>query len=111
VSDKPPPREDVVLVGGPSPDGEGVRVLRKRDETIELGEMREVKEGQPLQGELVRLSARPDAPRLYDVEVMVSREEIASARRGHAGPAQVATEAYRENWDAIFGQRDTRTLN
>jgi hypothetical protein len=113
TSEPPPrPKEDVVFVHGPAESGEGLRVIRKRDDVLEIGEIRAVKEGRPLQGDLVKLKPRPDHDRLFDVDVLVSREEIegkgktgAPALRAHAGPAQVATEEYRANWDAIFGQR------
>jgi hypothetical protein len=99
--------EDVVLIGGPVANGEGVRVLRKRADSIEFGEMRSVKEGRPIHGEIVRLTPRSEHDRLFDVEVLASQKELAGKTGlGHAGPAQVATHAYRENWDAIFGPRE-----
>ena len=103
-SEPPRPKEDVVFVHGPAERGEGLRVIRKREETIEIGEIRPVQEGRPLQGDLVKLKPRKDHDRLFDVEVLVSREELQSkGALGHAGPAQVATDTYRANWDAIFG--------
>jgi hypothetical protein len=106
-----PAREDIVFVGGPAESGEGLRVLRKREDTIEVGEIRPVQEGRPLQGELVRLKPRREHDRVFDVEVLLSRDEIhPRAALGHAGPAQVATDAYRTNWDAIFGAGDEQDL-
>jgi len=100
----PPPKQDVVFVHSPAEAGEGYRVIRKRDETIEVGEIRAVKEGKPLHGDLVKLTQRKEHERLFDVEVLASREETKQpAALGHAGPAQVASEAYRANWEAIFG--------
>jgi hypothetical protein len=96
-----------VFVHGPAEGGEGLRVIRKRDDAIELGEIRAAKEGRPIQGDLVRLKQRKEHERLFDVETIVSREEVETARLpGHSGPAQVATNAYRENWEAIFGARE-----
>lgn len=89
---------DVVLLGGPTESGEGIHVLRRRDDRIEVGECRPLKEGCPIQGEVVRLRQRSEHERLFDVEVVLE----APAR---GGPAQVATESYRKNWDAIFGER------
>ena len=104
---KPKPKEDVVFIHGPAEQGDGVRVIRKRDDTIEVGEMRAAKEGKPLTGELVKLKPRAESDRLFDVEVMVSRDELPQAQAGSRhGPAQVATEKYRANWDAIFGPRE-----
>lgn len=103
----PPPKEDVVFVHGPAEGGNGYRVIRKRDDAIELGEIRAVEEGRPLHGDLVKLKQRKEHERLFDVETVVSREEVAPSKKAlHAGPAQVATDAYRENWDAIFGPRE-----
>ncbi len=102
----PPPKQDVVFVHSPSEEGEGLRVIRKREDTIEVGEIRPVQEGKPLHGELVKLKPRKDHDRLFDVEVLASREELRQpAALPHAGPAQVATDTYRENWDTIFGAR------
>ena len=102
----PPPKQDVVFVHSPTEAGEGMRVIRKRDDTIELGEIRPVQEGKPLHGELVKLKPRKENDRLFDVEVLASRAELGQpAAVGHAGPAQIASDAYRDNWEAIFGER------
>ncbi|MFT3768737.1 MAG: hypothetical protein QM820_25100 [Minicystis sp.] len=105
--EQPPPKkkEDVLFVHSPTEGGEGYRVIRKREDAIEVGEMRAVQEGRPLQGELVRLSPREGQERLFDVEVLVSREELGQGGE-RSGPAQVATDAYRANWEAIFGARE-----
>jgi hypothetical protein len=97
----------VVFVHGPAEHGEGLRVIRKREDVIEIGEIRAVQEGRPLQGDLVKLKPRREHDRLFDVEVLASREELGQkpASLPHAGPAQVATETYRANWEAIFGRR------
>lgn len=102
----------MVFVHGPAEGGDGYRVVRKRDDSIEIGEMRAVQEGRPLQGELVRLEPRAESERLFDVEVLVSRDELAAnvGAGARSGPAQVATDAYRTNWDAIFGAREEPEL-
>jgi len=105
ASDPPRPKEDVLFVHSPAEAGDALRVIRKRDDRIEVGEIRPVQEGRPLHGDLVKLKPRQEHDQLFDVEVLVSREELAStARLGHAGPAQVATETYRSNWQSIFGR-------
>jgi hypothetical protein len=104
-SDPPRPKEDVVFVHSPAEGGEGYRVIRKRDDVVEMGEIRSVQEGRPLHGDLVKLRPRKEHDRLFDVETILTREEAGTARP-HAGPAQVATDAYRENWEAIFGRRE-----
>ncbi len=110
ASDKP---GDVVLLTGPTEDGEGIRVLRARGERIDAGEVRPLKEGKPLVGgELVKLAPRPGKPRVCDVEVLarVAPEPESDETRGK-GPPKVASKAYRESWERIFGASDPRSLN
>jgi hypothetical protein len=107
-----PPSKDVVFVHSPTPEGDGYRVLRAREERVEVGEIRPMKEGRPLSGELVKLKAREGEERMFDVEVLHDARPAESRSAGKPGPAQVATEAYRAGWDAIFGDGDaSRDLN
>jgi hypothetical protein len=103
-------RSDVVLLAGPTEDGEGIRVVRARDERLETGEVRPLKEGRPLgAGEIVKLAPRPGMPRICDVVEVVAK--IEPGERG-SGPPKVATKAYRESWERIFGApADPSTLN
>src|SRR3974390_2154530 len=84
---------DVVLVHGATGEGEGARVLRARPGHIEAGEVRPVRDGQPLTpgGEVVRLVERSGAPCIYDVKVDY-RVPTAASRTG-SGPPQVSTQA------------------
>lgn len=93
----------MVFVHSKVESGEGFRIIRKRADVIEVGEIRPVQEGKPLTGEMIKLTPRQDHEQIFDVEVLVSREELGRGALGRAGPAQVATRAYRSNWDAIFG--------
>lgn len=103
--------KDAILIHGVSEDGETMAVLRARDDRVEAGLVRPVKADQPLQGELVKLTPRPEFPLLCDVEVQVP-EGVVNASGGsdqpapgrRSGPAQVATESYRQNWDAIWSK-------
>ncbi|MGH7296435.1 MAG: hypothetical protein ACRELB_15965 [Polyangiaceae bacterium] len=98
---------DVVMLAGQTEDGAGTRVVRARPGRVEAGEVRPVKDGTPLvAGEVVRLEKRKDAPALFDVHV-VHEVKPAGAKAPHGGPAQVATDEYRESWDRTFGTRDT----
>ena len=86
-----------------SDDGQGVDIIRKRGEHIEAGTVRRLEQGKPIHGEVVRLRPRDQSPLVCDVEVEVpapGRPEPAQT----SGPAQVATETYRKNWDAIYGR-------
>lgn len=61
-----------------------------------------MQEGKPIppRGEVVRLKPRAGMPRVCDVEVAYGGDT-----EGRSGPAQVASKAYRDNWDAVFGAR------
>ena len=108
-----PKPEDVVLLGGPTEDGEGVRVLRARAQarSVEVGEVRPMKEGRPITGgEVVKLVPRPKSPRVCDVEVLakVSPPSAGAGAAARVGPAQVATREYRDSWERIFGGPEKR---
>jgi len=110
--DDPAPREeDVLLLHSPTEDGEGIRVLRARENRLETGEVRAMKDGQPLVGgEIVKLAPREGAPQVCDVEVVQKIEPARDGVRDSTKPAQVATRAYRDSWDRIFGS-DEKALN
>jgi hypothetical protein len=95
----PKKSEDVALVVAASEDGEALGVVRKRGEELEGAVLRKAHEGQPIHGELVRLTPR-DEPLLYDVDVIHSPRE-----RDQGGPAQVANDAYRKGWDRLFARK------
>ena len=113
-----PAARDTVLIHGVSEDGASFAVLRAREDRLEAGIVRKVRDGEPLHGELLRLTPRPESPLLCDVEVQyapsgarpasASDDAAASAPRApkllHGGPAQVATSDYRANWDAIWSR-------
>jgi len=100
-SSEPAP-SDVVLVHGVTDDGKGLSVLRARNGELETGACRPLEHGKPIHGEVVRLKPRKDCPIVCDVETSLPAPEAA---RDRTGPAQVATRAYRDNWDAIFATR------
>lgn len=105
-------KADVVVLGPPTPDGEGVRVLRAREERIEAGELRALKEGKPITGEVVSLEPRKENPRVCDVKSSYAPSSSPAASSGpKKGPAQVASAKYRENWDEVFAPRPDRALN
>jgi hypothetical protein len=107
--------KDLVLIHGRTQDGTGVGVIRARDERLEIGTMRPLEEGKPIHGEVVKLTPRPEMPLLFDAETQFSSPEptapsdvLPQATKGATpetngvGPPQVASEAYRKNWDAIW---------
>jgi hypothetical protein len=109
-----PQKKDLVLVHGATEDGNGVRVLRQREQTLEAGEMRPLEEGKPIRGEVVKLTRRPECPVLFDAETQFStttlaepkkERKVATTYRSRSGPAQVASDSYRKNWDAVWKRR------
>jgi hypothetical protein len=96
-------REDVVWVHSQSADGEAMNVVRKRGEEVSFGQVRRAEEGKPVAGDLVSLTPREDAPRLFDVEVL----HESKAPRAE-GPANVSTPAYRKGWAEVFGAKRRR---
>jgi hypothetical protein len=116
---------DVAIVCGVSDDGQGVDVIRRRGERLEAGTVRRLEQGKPIHGEVVRLRPREQFPMICDVEVEMpapgqsppgqsspgqSSSAPSSSGQPPTGaittgrPAQVATETYRKNWDAIYGR-------
>jgi hypothetical protein len=91
---------DLVFVHSRNDDG-GFRVLRSREDRIEIGEMRAPREGQPIVGELVKLEPTGEHDQLFACETIMKSPHAPA--KAHPGPAQVATDAYRDGWDAIFG--------
>jgi hypothetical protein len=106
---EPAPSPDVLLIHGVSQDGAALQVLRQRHDRLEAGALRPVQEGRPVLGELVRVRPRREFPLLCDVEVMLpaarGADDVArpqESESSHRGPAQVATDRYRDNWDLIW---------
>jgi hypothetical protein len=102
--------KDVVLIGPPTADGAGLHVIRARDERLEAGELRALEEGKPIVGEIVTLKPRQENPRVCDVTdsyapPITAQAATADAQLAHKGPAKVASPAYREGWDEIFGAK------
>jgi hypothetical protein len=103
-----PARSDVALICGATPDGQGVNVLRCRDGVVSAGAVRPLAQGQPIHGEVVRLSPRSEMPRVCDVEVQYT-PPASKTDGGRKGPAQVASDVYRKNWDAVFKRAERKS--
>ena len=104
MKEEKPESTDVALIHARTADGEGLRVLRRRDDRLEVGDVRPLKQGKPIQGEVVSLKPRPEFPLLCDVKVELDAAQPGGEKSSHAGPAQVATDQYRRNWDRIFSR-------
>jgi hypothetical protein len=96
---------DVALVHGVGPDGKSLRVLRARDDRIELGSVEPLEEGRPIHGEVIRLRPRQEFPLLCDVEVQYRPEAAESKAPARSGPPLVASESYRDNWELIWAKK------
>ena len=106
---------DLVFVQGQTE--QGLAIVRLKTDapgspTLEVAELRPIREGQPIHGEVLKLLPRPEDPRLFEAEVVVPSHSTAAAASAtptpalpHKGPARVTTEAFRANWDGIFGGR------
>ncbi len=105
--DGPSNERDLIYIGGATERGDAYQILRATRQGLEVGELRPTKEGEPVQGELVRLTKLPQSDRLFEAEVLLP--DPRDKRHGH-GPPQVATEAWRNNWEAIFGSRTKTEL-
>jgi hypothetical protein len=107
---------DVVLVHGATGDGQGARVLRARPGHLEAGEVRPLRDGQPIApgGEVVRLVERSQAANVYDVKVDYAAPPAPGptpaaaptpAKMAAGGPPQIASPAYRASWDRTFASK------
>jgi hypothetical protein len=115
ASSSPTP-SDVALVHRITPDG-ALHVIRRRGDRLEAGALAPLREGAPISGEVVSLRPRPDCPVLCDVDVLytppakASAETPASHAPSRKGPAQVATDTYRDNWESIWSGKKTSAVN
>src|ERR1044071_3270392 len=100
MSTVPKKSKDLLLVKGPTEDGAGVHVLRARPERLELGTMRPLEDGRPLDGEVVRVNPHPDCPYVYEVETEFAmpradppegKQDVAPAEKAPAAPAPPRT--------------------
>jgi hypothetical protein len=88
--------DDFVELGPELRDG-NFAAVRERGGVAEPTVIRPAREGEPLPDDAMLLEPT-DEPRRYAVT------EVRELRGGR-GPAQVATEGYRENHDRIFGNQ------
>lgn len=103
---------DVAVILGGDSDRNELHVLRQRADTVEAGVVRPVVTGQPILGDIVKLKPRKDSPLVCDVEVVLEHPEPETRTAKHrSGPTRVSTDAYRQGWDAIFGNSAADTVN
>lgn len=94
--------KDIAMVVNHNDDG-SVNILRRdSDDNISYGTAQAVKDGQNLTGskEVISMS-EPDDNGISNVKTLYKPQGV----RSTSGPAQVATKAYRDGWDGIFGSK------
>lgn len=79
------------------------------DGTVTHGKLVEQREGEPIDGEILKVFKTPCSPLVHECESLFDPTEFGIPSRG--GPARVSTPAYRDGWDAIFGKSDKQLLN
>ena len=114
--------KDIAILSGPTEDGQGARVVRIREGgEVSAGEIRPVREGEPIhQSELVRLHPLDANKRVCAVEVLhapspqgapsaddQAKGETEPDSKRSAGPVRVSNAKYRQNWNVIFGSKDS----
>ncbi len=100
-------RRDLVLISRVDRTKNEIHVLKPVPDGIEEAVLRQVEEGVPLTGDLVRLHPHGSSPLLAELEIVMHHPDRPRSGRSHEGPPMVASEAYRRGWDAIFGVRPT----
>lgn len=93
---------DVALVHARTEDGKGLHILRQRGNRLEAGVARPMKEGKPIQGELISMARRKDSPVLFDVQT-IHRSSPSHDNKNSNGPARVTGANYRSGWERVFG--------
>lgn len=88
---------DEFHVKAPLPGGEGVIGIRRQGDKESLSVMVPARPGELLEEgtEIVKSKIRANDPGVYDLKSVYK----------HKGPARVATPAFRENYDQIFGRK------
>lgn len=103
--DKLPPGPDRLSMGPDIGGGVHPYIRHMPDHTIRTGFFQEHDPKDDVASRpLVHLSHVGPGP-IYDVEDVASA--AVQEARGTAGPAKVATRAYRDGWDRIFGGPET----
>ena len=95
--------DEITLLSDPGPTGRRIYARHCADHKVIVGECWPCKEGQPLNGTpVVALKRKGDG--VYDVVGEYGADpNHCSGEAG--GPALVASDAYRDGWDRIFGAR------
>ncbi len=99
------PKRDFVVLGPQVNDRTQACVRHTSSNEVRPGLIRTIQEGEAISGagDLVQLRDAGDGT--YDVTVVLGESGSPSEGASHSGPAQVATDEYRDGWTRIFGGR------
>jgi hypothetical protein len=88
--------QDIVTPGPPLPNGGRLCIHHSADHTLSLGEMHPLEHGKPI----------PEDANLIrnDNGVLRVGPSIREMKAAGNGPAQVATQEYRDSWERTFGK-------
>lgn len=96
--------DDIAVVVGATENADALAVLRKRGDSVNAAVLKKAAEGQPVQGDLVRLKPREE-PLAFDVETIYE-----APKTNRSGPAKVSSDRYRKGWDRLFRKKTPRSL-
>jgi len=94
--------EDYVIPGPPLPDGGRLAIRHRGDHVLQVGEMHNLENGEPLDDSVSILEPKEGTP-FYKVG-----PTIGELRKG---PSKVNSKAYKDGYDRIFGSKPDRTAN
>ncbi len=94
--------KDVVTIGPDLGGGIHPAVRHDANHQVSLGMLHVLKDGEPLRDDTLILQKNGEGSE-YDVVAEVSAKGEVTESRG--GPAMVATKAYRNGWENIFGKK------
>lgn len=98
---------DLAILGPKTPSGHKVVRVKGDQEgpkEVLFGEIRPVKDGEPIFGDMVRLDRKGDS-NVYGVETLLENPMKPEPPRGGKRPPMVSSEAYREGWERVFGSK------
>lgn len=94
---------DVLQLGPELGDGTHVAMRHTANHDIEVARARVVRAGENLQGSRVIIGRTHGDHVHVESELDLRAGGESETDLSHSGPAQVATPAYRDGWDRVFG--------
>jgi hypothetical protein len=98
------PKSGDTLYVGPGIDGVHPCVTKTADNQHVPGRVRALKHGENIIGEAL-ITQPTDEPGIYKVVDTIQGQAAPETPKATNGPAQVATDEYRDGWERIFGAK------